>query len=116
MLHVACWNDEQRATSNAQQATSNMQSCATILAIHWPLTLEYFSGWQALLLFAALSVPFILLGLRSLSGLGPVRRWVALGARLLVLLIVVLILGNVRSQRKHKDAQLIAARYTSVST
>src|SRR5439155_11991141 len=57
-----------------------------------------------------------LLGLRSLSGLGPVRRWVALGARLLVLLIVVLILGNVRWQRQNKDVEVIALRDISEST
>src|SRR5947208_16869957 len=87
-----------------------------ILAIHWPLTLEYFNGWQALLIFAALSVPFVLLAIRSLAGLGPVRRWVALGARLLVLLIFVLILAGARWQRQNKDLEVMVLRDISEST
>jgi uncharacterized membrane protein/Mg-chelatase subunit ChlD len=58
----------------------------------------------------------VLLGLRSLAGLGPVRKWVALGTRLGVLLLFVLILGGIRWQRQNKDVEVIALRDISEST
>ncbi len=87
---------------------------ATLAA--WPLRLEYFSGWMALALWAALGAVVVWLGMRSLSGLGPVRRWVAIGSRLAVLLGFVLILGGVRWQRTHKDVEVMVLRDISQST
>ena len=86
------------------------------LAFIWPLRLEYLSGWQALLLFAVLCVPIVLLGLRSLAGLGPVRRWVAMGMRILVILMLVLIVGGARWQRENKIVEVIVLRDISEST
>ncbi len=92
-----------------------MTTGPTILAFAWPLRLEYLTWWQALLLFAGLGTPIVLLAIRSLAGLGPVRRWVALGARLLVLLLLVLIVGGVRWQRENKVVEVMALRDISES-
>src|SRR6266567_6993456 len=84
-------------------------------AIIWPLKLEYFSGWTAALLFAGLGAFFLSLGLWSLAGLGPVRKWVAICLRLLVALMFVLILGKARWQRQHKDVETIVCSDISES-
>ena len=78
------------------------------LAFTWPIRLEYFSGWVAALAFALLALPIVFFGIRSLSGLGPVRKWVAIGLRLAVLLVMILILGGIRWQRQHKDVEVQA--------
>src|SRR4051794_14932834 len=74
------------------------------------------SWWVATLLFLGLGAPIVLLGLRSLAGLGPVRKWVAMGVRLAVLGLVVLILGGIRWQRQNKDVEVIVLRDISEST
>src|SRR3954468_23284243 len=81
-----------------------------------PLVLEYMSGWAALGLFALLALPVVLLGMRSLNGLGPVRKWVAIGVRLAVLLLFVLIVGGARWQRVNKNLEVIVVRDVSQST
>lgn len=86
------------------------------IAFAWPFSLEYFSGLQALGIFAVLSIPFVLLGIRSLAGLGPVRKWVVLSLRLAVLALVVLILGGLRWQRIHHDLEVMVLRDISEST
>jgi hypothetical protein len=82
----------------------------------WPVRLEYFSGWSALGLLGLVSIPVVWMGMRSLNGLGPVRKWVAIAVRLLVLLTVILILGGVRWQREHKDLEVMVVRDISQST
>ena len=77
------------------------------LAFTWPIHLEYIPGWIALLLFLGLGAVIVLLGLRSLGGLGPVRKWVAIGLRLLVLLLFILIVGGIRWQREHKNLEVM---------
>lgn len=79
------------------------------------ISFEYLSPTRALGLFVLLSLPFVLLGIRSLAGLGPVRRWVALGVRLAVLLLVVLILAGVRFERKNVDVEVLVLRDASES-
>ena len=79
------------------------------------LRLEYMSPWQAAALFGALAVPVTLLALRSLAGLGPVRRWVALGARLLVLGVIVLILAGLQAERENKVVEVLVLRDVSDS-
>jgi len=81
-----------------------------------PLTLEYLPWWQAGALFALLAAPILFLGMRSLNGLGPVRKWVAIGIRLAVLLLFILIIGGVRFQRTNKDLEVIVLRDISEST
>ena len=78
--------------------------------------LEYLTWWQAALLFAALAVPVAWLGARSLNGLGPVRKWVAVGVRLLVVLLFVLILGGVRWTRTNSAVEVMVLRDVSEST
>jgi uncharacterized membrane protein len=74
------------------------------------------SAATALALFAVLAVPILVLGMRSLNGLGPVRKWVAIIVRLLVLACFILIIGGVRFQRMHKDVEVMVVRDISVST
>ena len=78
-----------------------------MLAFTWPIHLEYLPGWAAAALFAGLGAVVVLLGMRSMTGLGPVRKWVAIGIRLAVLLLFILIIGGVRWQRQHKDLEAI---------
>jgi len=85
-------------------------------AIVSPILLEYMSGWTALLVFLALSIPIIWLGRRSLNGLGPVRKWVAIGVRLTVLLLLILIIAGVRFQRQHDNLDVMVLRDVSRST
>src|SRR4051812_23295452 len=79
----------------------------SLLAFTWLLRLEYLTWPQALLVFAILSVPIVWLAVRSLAGLGPVRRWVAMGVRLLVLLALILTLGGARWQRENKVVEVM---------
>jgi Ca-activated chloride channel family protein len=82
----------------------------------WPARLEYLSPLAALGLFALLAAPVLLLGLRSLNGVGPVRRRVIIGLRLLVTLVLVLILGGLRWQRQSHDLEVMVLRDISLST
>ena len=77
-----------------------------ILAFVSPITLEFLSPWTALGLYALCAAPILFLGMRSLAGLGPIRKWVAIGARLAVLLMFVLILGGARFGTDPKDSVL----------
>jgi uncharacterized membrane protein len=80
------------------------------------LRLDYFSPWTALLIFAVLGSLTILLGLRSLAGLGPVRKWVAIAMRLLVLLLLILILGDIQWVRRNTAVEVMVVRDISRST
>ena len=84
-----------------------IQNSAFCLGFVWPLKMEYFSGWTATWLFLGLAAFFVSLGLWSLAGLGPARKWTAITLRLLVALCFVLILGGARWQRQHKDVEVI---------
>ena len=87
-----------------------------LLALRSPVHLEYFQWWVAVLLFLGLGSLIVLLGMRSLNGLGPVRKWVAIGTRLAVVLLFILILGGIRWQRQHKTVQVMALKDVSDST
>ena len=69
------------------------------MGIDLPIHLEYLSPLAALGLFGLLGLPIVYLGMRSLNGLGVIRKWVAIGARLLLLLCLVLLRGGVRWMR-----------------
>ena len=88
----------------------------TLLPLGFIIDLEYMPGWKAALIFGALAVPIIWLGMRSLAGLGAVRKWVAIAIRLLVLLMLVLTLAGARWNRMHKDVQVMVVRDNSQST
>ena len=88
----------------------------TLAAVQWPIRMEFIPGWVVALLFLAGALPIVALGMWSLSGLGPVRKWVAIGMRLCVLLLFLLILGGVRWQRTHKDVEVWVLRDISSST
>src|SRR5438132_6688841 len=75
-----------------------------------PLVLEYLTPLHAMALFALLSIPIVILGHWSLNGLGPVRKWVAIGVRLGVMLLFVLIIAGARWQRINKNLEVIVVR------
>jgi len=87
-----------------------------LLPLGFLIDLEFMPFWKAALIFAALAIPIIWLGMRSLAGMGPVRKWVAIAIRLLVLLMLVLILAGARWNRMHKDVQVMVVRDNSQST
>src|SRR5678815_3708179 len=87
-----------------------------LAAINWPIQLQYFPWSVALLAMGIGGGVVVLLGMRSLSGLGPVRKWVAIGARLTVLLLFVLIVSGARWQRINKVLELMVLRDISEST
>src|SRR5688572_7631249 len=78
--------------------------------------MEYIAGWLVCVIFLIGAVPIVLMGMWSLSGLGPVRKWVAIGVRLTVLLLALMILAGVRWQREHKDLEVMVLRDISEST
>jgi uncharacterized membrane protein len=80
------------------------------------LRLDYFSGWTACGLFLLCGSFIVLLGMRSLAGLGPVRKWVAIGVRLAVLLLLILILGDVKWVRRNNNVEIMIVRDISRST
>ena len=87
-----------------------------LFAFSFPLRMDYFSPWTALGLFLGLGAVIVLVGLRSMAGLGPVRQWAAIAVRLLVLLLFVLILGNVKWEQPNKDVEVLVVRDISRST
>jgi uncharacterized membrane protein len=89
-------------------------TCLTLAAISFRL--DEFSPWMALALFGGIGSVIVLLGIKSLSGLGPVRKWVAIGLRLAVLLLIILILGDIQLVRKNTDVEVMVVRDISQST
>ena len=61
--------------------------------------------WLWLLLLA---VPIVLLGRRSLATMELSRRWVAMGLRLVVLTVLVLMLADLQAVRWHTDLTVMA--------
>ena len=91
-------------------------NCSPLTLAYFSLRLDQFSPWVALGLFAGLGGIIVLLGIRSLAGLGPVRKWVAIALRLAVLLLIILILGDIQLVRKNTDVELMIVRDISRST
>ena len=81
-----------------------------------PLRLEYLSIPSAAVLFIALSLPVIWLGVRSLGWLGTTRKWVAISLRLSVIWVLVLLLAGVQWVRQNRDLDVIVLRDVSTST
>ncbi len=88
----------------------------SLLAFVWPIRLEYFSGWAALGMFLLLGLPIVWLGMRSLNGLGQLRKWVAIVLRLMVIGLIILILGGIRIARQATDVEVMVLRDISGST
>ena len=93
-----------------------MDAAMNMIAWTSPITLEYRHWTHAALLFGGLGLVILLLGMRSMNGLGAVRKWVAIGIRLAVLLLFILIIGGARWQRQNKDLEVIVLRDVSEST
>jgi uncharacterized membrane protein len=89
---------------------------ANLPPAYFTLRLDQFSPLVALAIFAVCGGIIVLLGLRSMAGIGPVRKWVAIGVRLAVLLLVILILGDIKLVRKNTDVELMVVRDISRST
>src|SRR4051812_22392133 len=94
-------------------AQSSVLSSQSFLALSNPISLEYMNWSQAALLFGAIGIVILLLGMRSMNGLGPVRKWVAISIRLAVLLLFILIIAGARWQRQNKDLEVIVLRDVS---
>lgn len=90
--------------------------CSNLTLGYFSLRLDDFSPLAALGLFLALGGITVILGIRSLAGLGRVRKWVAIGVRLAVLLLLILILGDIKLVRKNTDVELMIVRDISQST
>lgn len=80
------------------------------------MRLEYLTAWQAGLLFAIPVAIVVALGMKSLAGLGPVRKWVAVGTRVALIGLLVLIVGGLRMERRAEDVEVIVVRDISLST
>src|SRR5580700_1098006 len=83
---------------------------------YFTLRLDQFSPLVALGIFAVCGGIIVLFGIRSMAGIGPVRKWVAIGVRLAVLLLLILILGDIKLVRKNTDVELMIVRDISRST
>jgi hypothetical protein len=91
-------------------------NCSILTLGYFTLRLDQFSPLVALALFAGFGGIIVLLGVRSMAGLGPARKWVAIGVRLAVLLLIILILGDIKLVRKNTDVELMIVRDISRST
>jgi hypothetical protein len=81
-------------------ATSALVDAAKFLA-----SIEVLEPWWLLLL---LLLPFIFwLSFNSLSGLGPVRRWLVIGLRCLVIALVVLALAEAHARKKDESTTVL---------
>ncbi len=81
-----------------------------------PFRLEYCSWWVAAIAFAVLATPVLFLGLRSLTGMTGVRKWVTIGVRLAVLLTLVALLSGLRWQSAATNVEVYCLRDASDST
>jgi uncharacterized membrane protein len=73
-------------------------------------------GWGTVgLIWLALALPVVWLGWKKLEPLGPRRRWIAVGARLVVLLLAVLILAGLRIDRDNDTVEVMVVRDVSRS-
>jgi Mg-chelatase subunit ChlD len=94
-----------------------MNAVPSILAdLTSPLRLEYLSIPGAALLFVALALPVIWLGMRSLNWLGTTRKWVAISLRLSVIWVLVLLICGAQWIRQNRDLEVIVLRDVSTST
>ena len=89
---------------------------ANLTLAYFTLRLDKFSPLEALGIFLGLGGITVLLGMRSLAGLGAVRKWTAIGVRLAVLAVLILILGDIKLVRKNTDVELMIVRDISQST
>lgn len=79
------------------------------------LDLEYMPLWKAGVLFALLAAVVLFLGIRSMAGLPPVRKWVSVFLRLAVLATLVLIVAGLRWRREHQIVETLVLRDISQS-
>jgi Mg-chelatase subunit ChlD len=94
-----------------------MHAGTSILAdLTSPLRLEYLSIPGAAMLFTALALPVIWLGMRSLNWLGATRKWVAISLRLSVIWVLVLLICGAQWVRQNRDLEVIVLRDVSTST
>lgn len=74
-------------------------------------------GWaEVLLLFVGLGGLIVALARRSMAGLGGGRKWTAVGLRVALLAVLLLIVGGLRVERKGRDVEVMIVRDVSLST
>jgi Mg-chelatase subunit ChlD len=79
------------------------------------LALDYLSPLAAAGLYLLLAALTVALWLRSATGQTPVRQWVTLGIRLIILGLLVLVLAGARWSRPLKDVEVVVLRDASAS-
>jgi Mg-chelatase subunit ChlD len=80
------------------------------------LSFEYLPAWQVLGLFTLIAAAMVWMGMRSMTGLDSLRRWVSISIRLAVLLAAVLLIGGARWNRPVRDLTVLVLRDVSQST
>lgn len=81
-----------------------------------PVRLDYLSVPQAAAIYITLGAAILWTGVRSLRWLDPARKWTAIGVRLAVLWVIVLLLAGARWVRVGHDVEVIVLRDVSAST
>jgi Mg-chelatase subunit ChlD len=81
-----------------------------------PFRFDFLPVWLVVLLWLGLAAPILWLGARASLGMGPVRQWIAITARTLLLLTLVLALAGLRWQRRPTDLDVMVLRDASPST
>lgn len=81
-----------------------------------PMSFQYLPAWQVLGLFVLIGGVMVWMGIRSMAGLDPLRRWVSIALRLVVLLAALLLMGGVRWNRQVRDLTVLVLRDVSQST
>ncbi|HEX8915958.1 MAG TPA: vWA domain-containing protein, partial [Humisphaera sp.] len=79
------------------------------------IELERLSWPVAAAIFVVAAAAVVALGLWSLAGTSAARKWTAIGARLLVVALLVLVIGGARVMRKHEDLEVIVLNDASGS-
>lgn len=84
--------------------------------LSWPIALEFLTLWEVAALWAALAAVIVLLGMRSMGGQSRGRRWTAIGLRLGLAALAVLVLGGVKWKSVNHDLTVMVLRDVSDST
>jgi Mg-chelatase subunit ChlD len=80
-----------------------------------PFQGEYLSTGKALVLYVLLAGPILWMGMRSMRGMDPAKKWTAIGVRLAGLWMLMLLLCGARWVRIGHDAEVIVLRDVSAS-
>ena len=80
------------------------------------IRLDYLSLPALAAMFLALGAFIVATGSFSLTGMSPLRRWVAISIRLVVLLLFLLLIAGAQWERQNKNLEVMVVRDISLST